>query len=290
MASGSKISLGTVQFGMSYGINNPSGIVSDDEISTILQLAYENGVDMLDTAHSYGLSETRLGRWLQDKPNFKIVSKTAGVGRQNTRAGFYESLKRLGRERIFGYLVHSFESFKREEGIWTELCKLKEEKQVDKIGFSLYYVSELDLLLYHDIAFDLIQVPYSVLDQRFAPYFKELHHRGVAIHTRSVFLQGLVFVDTSTLNVFFSPIRQKLGRLQEMIKSSGMRIEQVCLNFVQMNPWVDRVVVGVDNAQQFRRVMTASNLCDGVGTLYDDLLMFSEHNLDVLIPSRWKLQ
>jgi len=52
-----RIALGTVQFGMKYGISNQEGQVSPTEINSILKSALEMGVDTRDTAISYKDSE-----------------------------------------------------------------------------------------------------------------------------------------------------------------------------------------------------------------------------------------
>ena len=57
-----KLALGTVQFGLNYGIANQQGQASRDEARSILEHARSNGMDMLDTAIAYGESEQRLGK------------------------------------------------------------------------------------------------------------------------------------------------------------------------------------------------------------------------------------
>ena len=68
-----KIGLGTVQFGLPYGINNTYGQTQEVEVKVILQIASKNGITILDTAHAYGNCETILGK--QDLNKFNIVSK-----------------------------------------------------------------------------------------------------------------------------------------------------------------------------------------------------------------------
>jgi len=65
MSVASKIVLGTVQFGLDYGINNIHGQVSEDESFSILKFAWEHGIDTLDTAHSYGNSEKVIGNYIK---------------------------------------------------------------------------------------------------------------------------------------------------------------------------------------------------------------------------------
>ena len=61
-----KLAIGTAQFGMVYGIANQNGQVQQDEITTILDLAWENGIHTLDTAKAYGTSEEAIGSYLKN--------------------------------------------------------------------------------------------------------------------------------------------------------------------------------------------------------------------------------
>ena len=57
----SKISIGTAQFGLDYGISNQRGKVPFSDVENIIELAYSRGIDKLDTASAYGKSEKVLG-------------------------------------------------------------------------------------------------------------------------------------------------------------------------------------------------------------------------------------
>src|SRR5690606_782993 len=72
-----KLALGTVQFGLNYGVANTQGQVSQAEIQAILALAKKHQVHTLDTAIAYGESEARLGQ--QDLTRFEVISKVAEI-------------------------------------------------------------------------------------------------------------------------------------------------------------------------------------------------------------------
>ena len=68
-----KLALGTVQFGMDYGIN--SGIkVEQNEVLKIVNLARKSGIKLIDTAQLYGSSEKVLGN--VNTVDFDIVTKS----------------------------------------------------------------------------------------------------------------------------------------------------------------------------------------------------------------------
>ena len=73
MGANNKIGLGTVQFGMDYGVSNTKGKTPDIEVSKILEYAKKEGLLYIDTAEAYGCSEEVLGR--NDLSGFRIISK-----------------------------------------------------------------------------------------------------------------------------------------------------------------------------------------------------------------------
>ena len=56
-----KLGLGTVQFGMHYGISNREGKTPLREVTKILHVARDNQISVLDTAAQYGGQRTGVG-------------------------------------------------------------------------------------------------------------------------------------------------------------------------------------------------------------------------------------
>ena len=76
-----KIALGTVQWGLDYGIANKSGIPLDQDLKAILEFAKQIGINMFDTAIQYGNAEERIGKLLNKRD--KIVTKIGGFTQSN---------------------------------------------------------------------------------------------------------------------------------------------------------------------------------------------------------------
>src|SRR5690606_6759080 len=106
-----------------------------------------------------------------------------------------ESLSNLNREKLYGYLFHHFKTYKSNPDLLETLYSKRDKGVVEKVGFSLYYETELEELLEKDIQFDVLQIPFNIFDHRFRKYFALLKKRGVEIHVRSVFLQGLLLME-----------------------------------------------------------------------------------------------
>lgn len=246
----SKIVLGTVQFGLQYGVNS-AGRPSEEAVKSILAEAAKGGITTLDTSSAYGNSEEILGECVTPEENYKIVSKYP-KGETSVGKMFNESLKRLNVIRLYGYLLHHFEVYKNNPKIWDEFVALKESGKVQKIGFSLYTPEELELILKNKSPFDLIQVPFNIFDKKFLPYMKELHENGVEIHVRSTFLQGLFFKDRNTLPDKLQPMKKYLLQLDAFSQKSGLSISEIALNYNLQNPYIDGVLIGVDNLEQLQ--------------------------------------
>ncbi len=245
-----KLVLGTVQFGLQYGVNS-AGRPSADAVKSILAEAARGGISTLDTSSAYGNSEEILGESITPDEHFRIVSKYP-KGETPVGEMFDGSRTRLKVERLYGYLLHHFEVYRNNPGVWDEFLALKESGKVQKIGFSLYSPEELEFILDRNSPFDLLQVPFNIFDRKFLPYIKELHEQGVEIHVRSTFLQGLFFKDRESLSEKLQPLKKYLLMLDELSRESGLSIAEIALNYNLHNPYIDGVLIGVDNVSQLQ--------------------------------------
>ena len=246
----SKIVLGTVQFGLQYGVNS-AGRPSEEAVKSILAEAAKGGITTLDTSSAYGNSEEILGECVTPEEKFKIVSKYP-KGDTPVKEMFNASLKRLKVDSLYGYLLHHFDVYKSNPKVWDEFIALKNSDKVKKIGFSLYTPEELEFILDNKSPFDLIQVPFNIFDKKFLPYMKKLHYKGVEIHVRSTFLQGLFFKDRNALPEKLKPMKKYLLQVDEFSKASGLSISEIALNYNLQNPYIDGVLIGVDNVEQLQ--------------------------------------
>jgi len=283
-----KLGLGTVQFGMDYGINNTRRKVLKEEAFEILKVAWNNGIDMLDTSALYGESEYVIGQFLKENNvPFKIISKLPPCDADDIETRLCESLKKLDRDRLFGYLVHHFDFFRENRHIWDFLQKAKLQKKVDKLGFSLYYPQEVEYLIRENVEFDMVQVPFSVFDQRFSGALKVLREGNVEIHVRSVFLQGLVFKNALTMHGIFENFKDKLSSLHSISQDIGIPISALCLNFAVLNEYIDKVIIGIDSLSNLQENINALKYQDRVGDVYNSLLDLKEDNEKIILPFNW---
>ncbi len=240
----------TVQFGLQYGVNS-AGRPCGEAVKGILAEAAKGGITTLDTSSAYGNSEEILGECITPDEGFKIVSKYP-KGERLVGEMFHGSLKHLKVDKLYGYLLHHFEVYKNNPKVWDEFVTLKESGKVQKIGFSLYTPEELQFILDNKSPFDLIQVPFNIFDKKFLPLMKVVHEMGVEIHVRSTFLQGLFFKDRDTLPEKLKPMKKYLLQLDEYSKTTGLSISEIAMNYNLQNPYIDGVLIGVDNVDQLK--------------------------------------
>ena len=274
----SKLILGTVQFGCQYGINS-AGRPSEAAVAEILSAAAASGITTLDTSSAYGNAEQVLGSCDAAGRGFRIVSKYPQCSGPVSET-FRESLSRLGVSSMYGYMLHHFKLYRSNPGIWEEFRALRSQGLITKAGFSLYSPEELETLIDDGVDFDIVQIPRNIFDRRFDPWLPVLRERGVEVHVRSTFLQGLFFKDRDSLPEKLVPLRKYLLQLDGYSERSGLGTAQLALNFNLRHPDISGVLIGVDNAAQLMANVEAAE-----GTDIDIDINVAEQ--DLLSPVNW---
>lgn len=288
-----KIGLGTVQWGMNYGVSNLGGRTNKLEISKILDVARARGVRLIDTAALYGGSEKALG--LQNLDNFRIVTKTSSLGKSEYRAvdaavmhkTFRRSLRRLKKDSVYGLLVHHSHDLLVPgwQYLVDTLLSLKSKGYVQRLGVSIYDSSNLDLIC-ERLKPDIVQLPLNVIDQRLINdgSLVHLHNLGIEVHARSAFLQGLLLMPMSHLPHYFAPWRNHLTSWHKACNKQGFSPLQAALNFVINLDTVNYCILGLENAFQFEQCAAA--LQDSKRFDASDLSCI---DAGLINPSNWKL-
>jgi aryl-alcohol dehydrogenase-like predicted oxidoreductase len=284
-----KLVLGTAQFGFDYGINNKRGKILREDAFDILNQALISGIDTIDTAIVYGDSEIVIGEFMKIyHANFKIITKLPYCKPQEINNFFNSSLERLCLDSLYGYYIHNFQNFMESPEIWEILEEMKADGKIEKIGFSLYYPFELKYILENKINVDLIQIPYSVFDQRFKAFYPMLKSKKVEVYARSVFLQGLGFKDPSELEGNFKTLKDNLEGLRSISKKTNIPLASLLLNFVVLDKYVDQVVVGVDNLNNLKEIVAYLAQGDEVRPLIDCLARLKSDDEIIVLPMNWK--
>jgi aryl-alcohol dehydrogenase-like predicted oxidoreductase len=289
-----KLGLGTAQFGSLYGIANRQGQVSQHQIKAIIAMARMRGVDTIDTAIVYGDSESRIG--LSDTTSFRVITKlpplpeSCGSITAWVRSQLNESLRRLNRTSIYGLLLHKPLQLCGVGGaeLIKVLTRLKQEGLVSKIGVSIYSPNELESIM-SACDIDIVQAPFNLVDKRLlsSGWMERLYLRGVEIHTRSVFLQGLLLMKEDTLPSKFIHWNSLFCGFYDWLSMHKTTALVACLAFPLSFRQISRVIVGVDTIEQFSQLFeaeaTALALID-LGLGFPDMSCNDEHLIN---PSYW---
>ena len=259
-----RICLGTATFGLDYGITNQQGKPSLEEIEKILALAIQFGVDQIDTAQGYGDAEERLGQiGIKD---FQVTTKTLPppdyiqLANWNISKTLESSLRRLKLESCHGFLLHDTGPLHNDgaEQIAKELHQLKSEKRVSRIGFSSYDHTEAELLC-ERYDFDMVQLPFNLLDQRAGESgaLARLKKRGVSVSVRSVFLQGLLLsLPRSSQQNANLPLEAVEEFHQECQKHRVTPL-QAALGFVLQEKDISSIVLGCASLKEWEEILFA---------------------------------
>tara|TARA_B100001564_G_C20646741_1_gene674764 strand:- start:89 stop:961 length:873 start_codon:yes stop_codon:yes gene_type:complete len=287
-----KLALGTVQFGMHYGIaNNSKKIFPQKSISKILKLAKLSKITTLDTAIAYGSSEKKLGK--ENLDSFDVITKISNIPslKNNIHSWIRKevelSLQRLNQNKIYGVLLHKASDLNGPDGkkIYEALSILKKERIISKIGISIYSPSELDNIV-PNFDIDIVQSPFNVFDTRLktSGWMNKLHQANIEIHTRSTFLQGLLLMDLKDIPTKFIKWANLFALWDKTVEQSNMNKMEACIQFSSSFNEIDKVIFGVDNVEQFKEVSEYN-----FQSKYNNLCDMSSNDENLINPTKWSL-
>lgn len=257
-----KLTIGTAQFGLDYGVTNKEGIVGVSEVENILKLAQQNNVRGIDTASSYGKSEKVLGEC--GLKNFEVTTKISldrskKIGADQLFETFYKSLKLLDLDSVNVLLAHNTDEYLLHHGTYQFFFEeLKRKGLIKKMGVSLYTVEQLDnILQVGDI--EVVQYPLHFFDRRFLKEETQEKMKKLEIEqqVRSVFMQGLLLQESQVLDSFFSFFLPAYKKYELFLKEKGMSKLEGALKFIFDQENISSVAIGICSRQQFKEILSA---------------------------------
>lgn len=283
-----KLILGTVQFGLKYGINNSLGKPEKKSVFDILSYAYENGIKYLDTAELYGNAHELIGEFhkLYPKKKFNIITKFPHNIEDNLEHKINSYLNQLDTDYLEAILFHSYDSYINHKSQLTDLLKLK-SKSVKYIGVSVYTNEQMNDVI-NDINIDIIQIPFNLFDNlnlRGELIIKAKSNNKI-IHTRSAFLQGLFFMEKENPNAIRVKLEKELDFIEDISIKSSIPIGSIALNYCLMQNFIDGVLIGVDSLDQLKEnIDFAENKIPN--QCLNEINEIRIKNIELLNPSMW---
>lgn len=302
-----KLILGTAQLGLTYGITNSTGKLSDDDALSLLNECLLNGITMFDTAREYGSAEELLGKLNCDSG--VIITKLSHLGgyklmtceeiHESVVNSVQQSLHSLQRDSIDVLLLHNIDHYSYMDGIvWNTLIDLKLKGVIKSLGVSIYNISDL-LDVINDCNVETIQIPFNILSSKWlsSSVQKAIADRRrispIKIYCRSIFLQGILISDhTKWPKLPEINTESYTQRLDDLTKQFNFdtKIELV-ISYVKSMNWIDGIIFGVDNINQLHFNL---NLFSVRELTKDELIIINNTFTDVpdilINPSLWNIK
>jgi aryl-alcohol dehydrogenase-like predicted oxidoreductase len=273
-----------VQFGLKYGVKGNER-PDFERCAAIMDEAVQNGITAFDTAPLYGEAEEVIGRFLDIRPEnrkkIKIVTKLpSGVGNING------SLKALNVSSVDGVLFHDEKDLYKPEAVGA-LVRLKREGLAANVGVSVYTPETAVTAAKHK-EIDYIQIPYNALDRRLeqAGFFEAAREKGKTVFARSLFLQGLLLMDSVPIIGADGYVRL----FREICAKYGMDPAQGCVNYAAANGGIDYLIMGVESVTEVVENINTSNIPVNRDFINEIRLRVICGDETVLNPSLWRMK
>lgn len=284
-----KIILGTVQFGLEYGINNVHGKPDQNQVDTILLKAQNAAIQTLDTAEAYGNAHEVIGAFHKRYPSTKFQINTKltepNLDTIDIKVEFF--LEQLKVEQLQAISFHSFDSYSKNLNVLKRLKYYKDSGLIQNIGVSVYTNEQLSVVL-NDPLLDIIQLPYNVFDNINVrgEFLRKAKLLGKTIHTRSAFLQGLFFTESNDERNVAIALRNELNLLRDISKESRYSVGEIALNYCLQEELIDNIILGVETLEQLESNLAYANV-DLSEEIIARLNKINIENPNLLNPSLW---
>lgn len=293
-----RLSLGTVQLGLEYGINNVTGRPNKKEAFKILSAAYDGGIRHLDTARAYGGSEEIIGSFSKaENLGFAVNTKLSPLLDTTNEKNFlssikkslHESLELLGQSRISSILFHRTEHLELFGGVGLHtLLELTSSLGIKGVGASISSPNELRTLKKFN-QLSHLQLPFNIVDHRWQAeleFFQNFNLNG-RIQTRSLFLQGLLLMEISDVPAWIAN-GEEFRRFCSKLRLKG-DLKETLMSFVESEFWIDQIIIGAESAIQIKEIIKLQNNLDVIDqSLKDEIIkMRPSFSEELLNPSKW---
>lgn len=300
----SAFALGTVELGLEYGITAPghSGRPAREEAITLVHRALDAGINLIDTARAYGTSEEILGDALKGRRNDVIIASkvvTQGIGgvpitgddlRRHMLASLDQSLSALQTDYLDIWQIHNVDRnvIAEAELIAEVFADVQAQGKVRYVGGS-FYGTDYPLQALALNLFDVMQITYSILDQRLTDSFFPLATAAnIGIFARSVLLKGALTERAEHLPAHLEELRMRSRALRELIVGNKLSATsaQVAIGFALAQPAIHAVLIGVSNEIELRSNLHSLTL-DLSPAMMERLASLRLDDADLLNPGTW---
>ncbi len=268
----SELAFGGVEIGMPYGLGvaGKSDMLTEREAVDLLHRALDEGINFFDTARMYGDSERIMGKAFAGRRSGVVLASKcrhfrdekgalppAGQMRSFIERSLEESLRMLQTDYLDVFMLHQADAeILRHEEIARVFRELKSRGVIRATGASTYSTEETRLAIGSG-AWDVVQLPFNLMDQSHGIYFEEAQARGVGIVIRSVLMKGLLSTRRGRMHPALAEVEQHIRRLEALTGDSGMDMPAFATRFALSWPGVSSVLVGIDRMEYLQHALAA---------------------------------
>ena len=300
----SALALGTVELGLDYGIETPGayGRPSENAAIRLVHAALDSGINFLDTARAYGDSERVLGLALKARRDRVFLATKVDPRppdgetwsddevRRFMRESLETSLRFLQTDYIDIWKIHSIDEslLARHELLAEVFGEARERGQIRWAGASFYGAELPEATLALDL-FDVMQITYSVLDQRVSQRVLPIaEKKGVGLVARSVLLKGALTERADFLPDRLEPLRARSRQFRALIEElgDGVTPAQGAIAFALVQPQINTVLVGARTETELQEDLDALDL-DLTPSMVAKLSQLAIEDEEMLDPSTW---
>ena len=288
------LSIGAASFSNTYGVIGNCAKLAD--VYELLDECLANNVSMIDTAPTYGESEEVLGNY-RFKDSLKVTTKISGLltctdkksVSNIVRSSIQQSLATLQVSNVYGILLHESRLVFSPKILGWAIDELKNAQDcglIEKMGISIYDEEEAENL---DLSvINLIQVPMNILDCRFedSGFLARAKQNGVEVHGRSLFLQGLLLLNSKNLPRQYGKWMSIWEELEVVAPQDPVEKIAFLLEPFSKNELVDSLIIGFNSRAELVQIFEALKLdCFEA----DSFRGLGKGPLDLIDPRRWVL-
>lgn len=281
-----KLIIGTATFGSDYGIANKDGVLTESSALEILAEAQNLGISDLDTSPAYSNAEEIIGKFHTSHPEFDCYSKFSldrFMSPNDTLFSLTKSLELMKVESLKGLYFHNSNSLLASDSAWVEslIDAIQATEKVEKVGASVYELSEVLAISERHPRISLFQVPENIADQRLrnSREIRTLHENGVEFHVRSVFLQGLLLMKNAPSQL--ATAQPVLDSLSDMADRRNCSSLEICMNYLKQLVWASKFIVGVSKSTQLQEIIAAQ------GYETEEIIFSESLPVEILDPRKW---
>ena len=251
-----KVIIGVTQFGLNYGLLNQYNPNKKKKLKQVINFSKKKGINSIYTSKYYGNANKFLAT--ENLKNFTIYIKFKS---QDLLKNFFlrelDKIKKKLKKNDLILMLDRFENLTNRERlkIYNILIDLKKDKKINRFGYSIYSFKNLKKICYR-FKPHILQCPYNVIDRRLEEknllQFSKINK--IEIHVRSIFLQGLLILHYSKHPRKFTKWKKIFKKFDNQIQHYKISNLEGCLNFIEKNKYIKKILLGVDNIDQLKEI------------------------------------